>query len=114
MACGDISLATFCPLLDSNLTLRRRFSNGQEGNRQFTIVYVLQIFSSWLSHRSDIRLPRAHITEVHLLEAIKQISSEDTIQVQEFTSMLDNRTLPPTVGLFIELQRPLGAPTYEK
>ena len=34
---------------------------------------------------------------------------EDTIRVQEFTTVVYDRTLPPTVGFFVELTGPPGA-----
>ena len=49
------------------------------------------------------------ITDDQLLAAIRIFSSEDAVQVQEFTTVLDDRELFPAVGFFIELAGPLGA-----
>ncbi|KAF8836527.1 hypothetical protein BDN67DRAFT_1014640 [Paxillus ammoniavirescens] len=54
----------------------------------------------------SIRFPHALISESDLVSAIQAISSEDIIQVQEFTVVLDDRELPATPGYFVE--GPLG------
>ncbi|KAI9571597.1 GH3 auxin-responsive promoter-domain-containing protein [Boletus coccyginus] len=55
-----------------------------------------------------IRIPSMQITDDQLLTAIQTLSSDDTIQVQEFTTALDDRMLLPAVGFFVELGGPLG------
>ncbi|KIK80810.1 hypothetical protein PAXRUDRAFT_833328 [Paxillus rubicundulus Ve08.2h10] len=52
----------------------------------------------------SIRFPHVLIPDSDLVAAIQAISSEDIIQVHEFTAMVDDRTLPPTVGCFVEGQ----------
>ena len=59
--------------------------------------------------RLTIHFGLTQATDYRLLAAIKAFSSEDTVRVQEFTTMLDDRTLLPTLGFFIELAGPLGA-----
>ena len=60
--------------------------------------------------RLTIRLPGrlSQVTDYQLLAAIQTFSSEDTVRVQEFTAVLDDRTLLPTLGFFVELAGPLG------
>ncbi|KIJ13242.1 hypothetical protein PAXINDRAFT_14001 [Paxillus involutus ATCC 200175] len=58
----------------------------------------------------SIRLPHVLISDSHLVAAIRTISSEDVIQVHEFTAIVDDRTLPPTVGCFVEGE--LGPRSY--
>ncbi|KAI9568804.1 GH3 auxin-responsive promoter [Boletus coccyginus] len=60
-----------------------------------------------------IRLAHAQITDDQLLAAIHAFNddaaaSEDAIRVLEFTTMIDDRALPPTVGFVVELAGPLG------
>ncbi|KAF8833581.1 hypothetical protein BDN67DRAFT_976531, partial [Paxillus ammoniavirescens] len=54
----------------------------------------------------SIRFPYMSVSDSDLTAAIQAISSEDVIQVHEFTAFLDDRKLPTTVGYFIE--GPLG------
>ena len=58
--------------------------------------------------RLTIRFGLAQVTDCQLLAAIQAFSSEDTVRVQEFTTVLDDRTLLPTLGFFVELAGPLG------
>ncbi|KIJ04582.1 hypothetical protein PAXINDRAFT_94548, partial [Paxillus involutus ATCC 200175] len=60
----------------------------------------------------SIRFPHALISDSTLLAAIQAISSEDIIQVHEFTAILDDRKRPVTVGYFVEGE--LGAPDPPK
>jgi len=62
--------------------------------------------------RLTIRIPSMQITDDQLLPAIQTFSSQDTIQVQEFTTVLDERSSLPAVGFFIELAGPLGASVH--
>ncbi|KAF8431082.1 GH3 auxin-responsive promoter [Boletus edulis BED1] len=55
-----------------------------------------------------IRLSHVVISDAELLAAIRSISSEEFIQVLDFTTVLDKRKTPQTIGFFIELARPLG------
>ncbi|KIJ10893.1 hypothetical protein PAXINDRAFT_172025 [Paxillus involutus ATCC 200175] len=54
----------------------------------------------------SIRFPYMSVSDSDLVAAIQAISSEDIIQVHEFTAFLDDRKLPTTVGYLIE--GPLG------
>ncbi|KAF8134278.1 GH3 auxin-responsive promoter-domain-containing protein [Boletus edulis] len=55
-----------------------------------------------------IRVPFIQVIDDQLLAAIQNLTSEGTIQVHEFTTVLDDRALQPAVGFFIELAGPLG------
>ncbi|KAF8839245.1 hypothetical protein BDN67DRAFT_970390 [Paxillus ammoniavirescens] len=54
----------------------------------------------------SIRFPHTLISDGELVTAIQAISSEDIIQVHEFTVVLDDRKSPTTVGYLVE--GPLG------
>ncbi|KAF8836519.1 hypothetical protein BDN67DRAFT_911028 [Paxillus ammoniavirescens] len=57
----------------------------------------------YLGRKSQvIRFPQVLIPDSDLVAAIQAMSSEDIIQVHEFTAMVDDRTFPPTVGCFVE------------
>ena len=56
-----------------------------------------------------IHFPFTQITDDHLLAAMQVFDLDNVLQVQEFAAMLDERTLPSTVGFFIEPAGPLGA-----
>ncbi|KAF8836521.1 hypothetical protein BDN67DRAFT_1014635 [Paxillus ammoniavirescens] len=58
----------------------------------------------------SIRFPHVMISDSDLVAAIQAINSEEIIQVNEFTAIVDDRTLPPTVGCFVEGQ--LGPNSY--
>ncbi|KAF9234048.1 GH3 auxin-responsive promoter [Melanogaster broomeanus] len=49
-----------------------------------------------------MRLLPMTLTDSHLVASIKTISSEDIIEVHEFTTIVDDRKFPATVGCFIE------------
>ena len=55
-----------------------------------------------------IELPHASIMEAELLKMIQAINREDIVWVQEFTSILDRRELPETVGLIVEITGDIG------
>ncbi|KAN0091561.1 GH3 auxin-responsive promoter domain containing protein [Tylopilus felleus] len=55
-----------------------------------------------------LRFPFTQITDDQLLASIHTFSSEDAVRVQEFTTVIDDRALLPTVGFFVELAGPLG------
>lgn len=42
----------------------------------------------------ELRLPHAMITEADLVSVIHAISGEDTVQVHEFTTVVDDRKFP--------------------
>lgn len=58
--------------------------------------------------RMMIRLSHVVISDIELLAAIQSISSEEFIQVHDFTTALDKRKTAQTVGFFVELAGPLG------
>ncbi|KIJ06317.1 hypothetical protein PAXINDRAFT_103419 [Paxillus involutus ATCC 200175] len=58
----------------------------------------------------SIRFPHALISESDFVSAIQAISSEDIIQVHEFTVVVDDRELPATAGYFVE--GPLGSRSH--
>ncbi|KIM56344.1 hypothetical protein SCLCIDRAFT_1220376 [Scleroderma citrinum Foug A] len=49
-----------------------------------------------------IRFPYAAITEADLVKVVQAINGEDMLRVQEFTTVLDRRELPETVGIILE------------
>ncbi|KIK81405.1 hypothetical protein PAXRUDRAFT_27885 [Paxillus rubicundulus Ve08.2h10] len=55
----------------------------------------------------SIRFPHTLISDSDLVTAIQAISSEDIIQVHEFTVVVDDRKSPTTVGYIVE--GPLGS-----
>ena len=61
-----------------------------------------------------IRLADTQITDAELLAAIHALNdaeqnASDALCVQEFTTMIDGREEPPTLGFLVELAEPLGA-----
>ena len=50
-----------------------------------------------------IRLIRGVISETNLVDVIQAINSQWAMEVHEFTTVLDHRTSPPTVGFFLEI-----------
>ncbi|KAI9458737.1 GH3 auxin-responsive promoter [Boletus coccyginus] len=57
---------------------------------------------------SVIRLPHVVISDAELVAAIQSVSSGDCIQVQDFTTVLDERKTPPVVGFIVEPSGQLG------
>ncbi|KAF8141160.1 GH3 auxin-responsive promoter [Boletus edulis] len=57
-----------------------------------------------------IHLAHAQITGEELLTAIQALDAdpEDVLHVQQFTTVIDDRAVPSTVGFFTELAGPLG------
>lgn len=51
----------------------------------------------------EIRLSRGIITETDLMGVIQAINAQGTVEVHEFTTVLDDRELPLTVGFFLEI-----------
>ena len=71
--------------------------------------YVVRLSVSILCLRSSvIELPHASIMEAEFLKMIQAINGENIVQVHEFTSVLDRRELPETVGLIIEITGEIG------
>ena len=71
--------------------------------------HVIRQSVSILCIRSLVmELPHASIMEAELLKMIQAIDGEDIVQVQEFTSVLDRRELPETVGLIVEITGDIG------
>ncbi|KAN0093413.1 GH3 auxin-responsive promoter [Tylopilus felleus] len=66
------------------------------------------IFSYVGRKTSVIRLPHVVISDAELVAAIKTISSEELILVHDFTTILDKRRTPQTIGFFVELAGELG------
>ncbi|KAF8547319.1 hypothetical protein OG21DRAFT_1607449 [Imleria badia] len=66
-----------------------------------------------------IRLADAQITDAQLLAAIQALNDadrqedSDVISVQEFTTVIDDRDVPPTVGFLVELAEPLGSNAHQ-
>lgn len=48
------------------------------------------------------------ITEADLVSVIHAISGEDIVEVQEFTTVVDDRKFPQTVGFFIGIAGDIG------
>jgi len=55
-----------------------------------------------------IRLYYAMITEADLVKVVQAIDRQDIMQVHEFATVLDQRELPATVGLLVEITGDLG------
>ncbi|KAF8836524.1 hypothetical protein BDN67DRAFT_974069 [Paxillus ammoniavirescens] len=71
---------------------------GFDGDDGFPVI-------KYLGRKSlSIRFPHVLISDSDLVAAIQAINSEDMIRVNEFTAIVDDRTLPPTVGYFVEGQ----------
>ncbi|KAI6129046.1 GH3 auxin-responsive promoter [Pisolithus croceorrhizus] len=56
----------------------------------------------------EIRLPHALITEADLLSVVYAFSGEDTVEVQEFTTVVDDRKFPMTLGFFVSITGNIG------
>ncbi|KAI6038428.1 GH3 auxin-responsive promoter-domain-containing protein [Pisolithus marmoratus] len=56
----------------------------------------------------EIRVPHALITETDLLSVVYGFSGGDTVEVQEFTTVVDERKLPQTLGFFISITGNIG------
>jgi len=53
-------------------------------------------------------LPHVVISDTEPVAAIQSISSKEFIQVHDFTTLLDERKIPQTVGFIAELSAALG------
>ena len=64
-------------------------------------------FHSWVQSLA-IQLPHAAIKEVDLVRTVQAISDEGVMQVHEFTTVIDRRELPETVGFVFEVTGEIG------
>jgi hypothetical protein len=55
-----------------------------------------------------IRLPHVVVSDAELVAAIQSISSEEFVQVHDFTTVLNERKTPQTVGFIVELSGQLS------
>lgn len=55
-----------------------------------------------------IQFPHAAIKEVDLVKVVQAISGEDILRVHEFTTVVDRRELPETVGFVLEVTDDIG------
>ncbi|KIM56354.1 hypothetical protein SCLCIDRAFT_243824 [Scleroderma citrinum Foug A] len=55
-----------------------------------------------------IQFPHAVIKEVDLVKVVQALSQEDIVQVHEFTTVVDRRELPETVGFVLEVTGDIG------
>ena len=58
-----------------------------------------------------IRSQYAIITEADVIKVIQAINEEDMLRVQEFTTVLDRRELPETVGIIVDIGGDIGTPS---
>ncbi|KAI6038425.1 GH3 auxin-responsive promoter [Pisolithus marmoratus] len=56
----------------------------------------------------EIRLLYALVTDADLLSVVYGFSGEDTVQVQEFTTVVDDRTFPLALGFFVSITGDIG------
>ena len=59
-------------------------------------------------HSLAIRSQYAIIMEADLAKVTQAINEEDMLRVQEFTTVLDRRELPETVGIILEITGDIG------
>jgi hypothetical protein len=111
MACGDIDWAMFSTSSGSKVGATPRYSNTREGDGHYIAIHTHQICPLMiLWDRLTLHLRHTQVTDYQLLAAIQAFTSDlDSVRVQEFTTVLDDRALLPTLGFFIELAGPLGA-----
>ena len=55
-----------------------------------------------------IRSQYAIIMEADLAKVTQAINEEDMLRVQEFTTVLDRRELPETIGIILEITSDIG------
>ena len=55
-----------------------------------------------------IRSQYAIITEADVVKVTQAINEEDMLRLQEFTTVLDRRELPETVGIILEITGDIG------
>ncbi|KAI6138933.1 GH3 auxin-responsive promoter [Pisolithus tinctorius] len=68
----------------------------------------LPVFKYSRRKNLELRLPHVIITEADLVSVIHAISGEDTVEVQEFTTVVDDRKFPQTVGFFVSVTGDIG------
>ncbi|KAI6038424.1 GH3 auxin-responsive promoter [Pisolithus marmoratus] len=56
----------------------------------------------------EIRLPHALVTDADLLSVVYGFSGEDTVKVEEFTTVVDDRTFPLTLGFLVSITGDIG------
>ncbi|KAG9312101.1 GH3 auxin-responsive promoter [Chiua virens] len=66
------------------------------------------VFKHFGRRSLTLRFTDRQITDGQLLAVVEGVSSDDVIRVLEFTTVMDDRTLPHAVGFFVELAGPLG------
>ena len=59
-------------------------------------------------HSLAIRSQYAIITEADVVKVTQAINEEDMLRLQEFTTVLDRRELPETVGIILEITGDIG------
>ena len=59
-------------------------------------------------HSLAIRSQYAIIMEADLAKVTQAINEEDMLRVQEFTTVLDRRELPETIGIILEITSDIG------
>ena len=62
-------------------------------------------------HSLAIRSQYAIITEGDVVKVTQAINEEDMLRVQEFTTVLDRRELPETIGIIFEITGDIGMPS---
>ena len=63
-------------------------------------------------HSLMIRTVYAVVSEAELLKMIYTINEEGMVWVQEFTTVLDRRELPETVGCIVEITGEIGTTSF--
>ncbi|KAI6151130.1 GH3 auxin-responsive promoter [Pisolithus tinctorius] len=68
----------------------------------------LPVFKYSRRKNLELRLPHVIITEADLVTVIHAISGEDIVEVQEFTTVVDDRKFPQIVGFFVSVTGDIG------
>ena len=91
--------------LGSILMTVHLYSDTMAARSEWNMCFVYQSQFTAISciHSSVIGLSYASIMKAELPKMIQAINNEDIMQVREFTSVLDQRELPETMGLVIEI-----------
>jgi len=69
------------------------------------------IHSTPFIHSLVIRSQYAVITEADLVKVTQAINGDDKLRMQEFTTVLDRREPPETVGIILEITGDIGIPS---
>ena len=119
MGCGDTDWGMSSPSSGSTPRAAPQCSSTREGGGQSFVsvshprlrARVSDDRRTRIRDRSAIRLAHAPITDDQLLAAIQALNShpDDALRDQEFTTAIDERAVPATVGFFVEPWGPLGA-----